>query len=179
MAQEEIDRVVGTDRLPTLADPPALPYVDPLYKEVLRWNTGIPFGLPDSTTQDDTITVKAARGEEQYTIPKGSMLLPNNWWFMRDPSSYHDPEVFKPERFLGENPETDPATLVFGFGERICPGRVLADAILWLMMEQTLAMFDIKKARDETGREIDVQPNSAPGTISHPAFVPGEDAGQR
>jgi len=33
-AQEELDRVVGSDRLPTLEDLENLPYVDALLKEV-------------------------------------------------------------------------------------------------------------------------------------------------
>ena len=36
-AQDELDRVVGTDRLPDFTDEPALPYVTALMKEVLRW----------------------------------------------------------------------------------------------------------------------------------------------
>ena len=40
-AQEEIDRVVGPDRLPTLADRDNLPYMKALCTEVLRW---IPVG---------------------------------------------------------------------------------------------------------------------------------------
>lgn len=36
-AQEEIDNVVGDDRLPVLSDRPHLPYCDALYKEVLRY----------------------------------------------------------------------------------------------------------------------------------------------
>ena len=36
MAQEEIEAVVGHDRLPTLADRPHLPYVEALFKEVLE-----------------------------------------------------------------------------------------------------------------------------------------------
>jgi cytochrome P450 len=35
-AQEEIDRVVGNERLPTLDDREALPYLDCVLKEVLR-----------------------------------------------------------------------------------------------------------------------------------------------
>lgn len=35
-----------------------------------------------------------------------------------DPEVYHDPFTFKPERFLGPNPEPDPTQLVFGFGRR-------------------------------------------------------------
>ena len=43
-AQAEIDRVIGSDRLPTLADQPNLPYVNALVKEVLRWNPVGPLG---------------------------------------------------------------------------------------------------------------------------------------
>lgn len=35
--QEEIDRVVGRHRLPTIDDRPSLPYLECLLKEVLRW----------------------------------------------------------------------------------------------------------------------------------------------
>ena len=43
-AQEEIDRVIGTDRLPTFDDEPKLPYVSALSKEVFRWQQVAPFG---------------------------------------------------------------------------------------------------------------------------------------
>lgn len=44
-AQEEIDRVIGNDRLPTFADQANLPYVEAVAKEVLRWNPVAPFGM--------------------------------------------------------------------------------------------------------------------------------------
>jgi hypothetical protein len=43
-AQEEIDRVIGTDRLPTFDDEPKLPFVSALSKEVFRWQQVAPFG---------------------------------------------------------------------------------------------------------------------------------------
>ena len=43
-AQMEIEAAVGTDRLPTLADRPSLPYVNALMSEVLRWGTPVPLG---------------------------------------------------------------------------------------------------------------------------------------
>jgi cytochrome P450 len=43
-AQDEIDHVVGSDRLPNLADRDSLPYVDALVSEVLRWRPVIPTG---------------------------------------------------------------------------------------------------------------------------------------
>ncbi|KAJ7863855.1 hypothetical protein B0H13DRAFT_1638001, partial [Mycena leptocephala] len=44
-AQEELDRVVGTDRLPIYADQEALPYIDAIVKESLRWELEIPLGV--------------------------------------------------------------------------------------------------------------------------------------
>lgn len=89
---------------------------------------------------------------------------------MHDPSVYHDPMVFKPERFLGidgREPELDPHDLAFGFGRRICPARHLADNTLYLSAAQSLAAFNIRKAVED-GKEVDVQPKFQPGVISHP-----------
>ena len=44
-AQEEIDAVVGTHRLPNIDDRDSLPYIDSLLKEVLRWGPATPLGL--------------------------------------------------------------------------------------------------------------------------------------
>lgn len=75
---------------------------------------------------------------------------------------------FNPERFLGDSPERDPHSLAFGFGRRICPGRILADSNLYLTISTSLAAFDISKAvRD--GKEVDLQPRFLPGMVSHPA----------
>ena len=43
-AQAEINRVIGNDRLPALADQLNLPYTDALVKEVFRWNPVVPLG---------------------------------------------------------------------------------------------------------------------------------------
>ena len=43
-AQEEIDRVVGTERLPTFEDRDSLPYVEALWRETLRWRPALPVG---------------------------------------------------------------------------------------------------------------------------------------
>ena len=73
-----------------------------------------------------------------YLIPKGSLILPNVWcvwvdsydsaciladvssrFLLHDPRVYHEPMEFKPERFLGPNPEPDPRNACFGFGRRL------------------------------------------------------------
>lgn len=45
-AQAEIDRVVGNQRLPMMADRPKLPYVEALIKELLRFYPPVPLGGP-------------------------------------------------------------------------------------------------------------------------------------
>jgi hypothetical protein len=78
--------------------------------------------------------------------------------------------AFKPERFLDSDPpEPDPHTISFGFGRRICPGRVLADSAIYLTIAQSLSVFNIRKAIDENGHEIDPIVKFLPGVISHPA----------
>lgn len=45
-AQEEIDRIVGSDRLPEMSDLPQLPYLANLVRELLRWQPVLPLGKP-------------------------------------------------------------------------------------------------------------------------------------
>lgn len=70
-AQEEIDRVLGPGRLPTMADRPRLPFTDAVVKEVLRWHPVAPMGIPHMSSEDDNYN--------GYFIPKGSLLLANIW----------------------------------------------------------------------------------------------------
>ncbi|OGM40178.1 O-methylsterigmatocystin oxidoreductase [Aspergillus bombycis] len=86
-------------------------------------------------------------------------------WFTHDPKIYRDPEAFRPERFLGDNPELDPHSIVFGYGRRICPGQFLADATVFLSTAQSLAVLNFSQPEGEE----DLQAEFLPGVISHPA----------
>jgi cytochrome P450 len=137
-AQEEIDRVVGTDRLPNFDDRNNLPYVDGMVKEAWRWNPVGPMSLIHKSEED------IVYGE--YIIPKGSYLLPSFWWFLQDPKVYSDPYTYKPERYLAPLNEPDPSDLAFGYGWRSCAGRFFADASVYITLVQMLATFRIRKA---------------------------------
>ena len=63
-AQAEIDEVVGQARLPDFDDRPKLPYIEAIYREVLRINPPVPLGLPHGVTEDDYY--------KGYFIPKGT-----------------------------------------------------------------------------------------------------------
>lgn len=43
-AHEEIDRVVGSKRLPEFSDQENLPYITAIVKEILRWAPPFPLG---------------------------------------------------------------------------------------------------------------------------------------
>lgn len=70
-AQEEIDRVVGTSRLPDMSDRENLPYINAVVNEVLRWHPVTPLGVTHAASEDDTYN--------GYFIPKGSILVSNIW----------------------------------------------------------------------------------------------------
>jgi len=44
-AQAEIDAVIGNNRLPDFSDRDALPYINAIVKEAMRWQPVTPFGM--------------------------------------------------------------------------------------------------------------------------------------
>lgn len=159
-AQKEIDRIGGISRLPRLEDRANLPYINAVIKECLRWLPSVPLIIPHAAQKDDEL--------DGFRIPKGAILIPSIWWFSRDPAIYHDPERFMPERYPAPFEEPDPAGFVFGLGRRICPGRRLADSTLFLAVAKVLATFDVSKARDAEGREIEPETGIGTGAVVGP-----------
>jgi len=47
-ARDELDSVIGRDRLPTFEDRPRLPFIDAVCKEILRWRPVTPLGAFNS-----------------------------------------------------------------------------------------------------------------------------------
>jgi len=86
-ARAELDKVVGTRRLPTFQDRPNLPYIEALIKELLRWHPvgrigtniirlSVPdayavSGIPHRCVEEDVFN--------GYRIPKDAIILPHMW----------------------------------------------------------------------------------------------------
>ena len=84
-AQAEVDKVVGSSRMPEVSDMDSLPYVTALIKEVarspffphcefvylthFRWRPVAPTGFPHALIQDDTYN--------GYFLPKGATVYAN------------------------------------------------------------------------------------------------------
>ncbi|XP_036034992.1 cytochrome P450 2J3-like isoform X2 [Onychomys torridus] len=70
--QAEIDRVIGQEKQPSLADRDAMPYTNAVVHEVLRMGNIIPLNVPREVTVDTTLA--------GFHLPKESELAPENNW---------------------------------------------------------------------------------------------------
>ncbi|KAK7678448.1 hypothetical protein QCA50_018508 [Cerrena zonata] len=80
--QDELDRVVGPNRLPEFDDYDDLVYIRAIVLESMRWMVVTPLSLPHALIREDEY-----RG---YRIPKGSIISANVWLFL-----CHDSSLFK------------------------------------------------------------------------------------
>ena len=155
-AQEELDRVVGSDRFPDWADRPNLPYINAIIEEGHRWGSVAPLAIFHATTEADTYRNK--------TIPANTTVIYNTFALHHSSDNYRDPEKFMPERFLSEKDplhlpgSTHAAThYAFGAGRRECPGKHVADSSLFIVISRLLWSFNIDLGSnpppsDETGK---------------------------
>ncbi|KAH7044517.1 putative cytochrome P450 [Macrophomina phaseolina] len=151
-AQEEIDRVIGTDRIPGDEDAVDLVYVRQMIQEVHRWATVAPLGITHAASK--------AIEWRGYTIPEGTGLIHNTMAIHFNEEKYPKPHEFIPERWesrvemAAENSVGASSELfTFGAGRRICPGQHLAERSMYLVISSFLWAFDISQAVDEHGNK--------------------------
>ncbi|KAL5337893.1 cytochrome P450 [Aspergillus crustosus] len=151
-AQQLLDEVVGRDHLPSFEDRPKLAYIDAIASETLRWRPVVVGGVPHFTKEQDEYM--------GHFIPANSIVLPNAFAITRDESVFgEDVNSFVPERWLAENDGKEPQIDVcglnvtalkdlpqtgFGFGRRICTGRLIARNQLFIQMARMLWAFDVE-----------------------------------
>ncbi|KAM5356841.1 hypothetical protein ACJ41O_003487 [Fusarium nematophilum] len=164
-AQDELDRVIGKDRLPSFDDQSDLPYIRAMIKEVLRWKPILKLGPPHSTTEDDWF-------EDQF-IPKGSTVILSWWAIQHDPDRWPNPDRYDPTRYL-DDPFTSAESMnqpdpnardhfTYGAGRRSCPGIHLAQNSLFILLSRTLWGFNITKSIGPDGKEIEPEVASEEG----------------
>nr|GMC80833.1 flavonoid 3'-hydroxylase [Ipomoea batatas] len=140
-AQQELDSVVGPNRLVTESDLTQLPFLQAIVKETFRLHPSTPLSLPRMAAQSCEIN--------GYFIPKGATLLVNVWAIARDPNVWTNPLEFNPHRFLpgGEKPNVDIKgndfeVIPFGAGRRICSGMSLGIRMVHLLIATLVHAFD-------------------------------------
>ncbi|XP_020250416.1 cytochrome P450 CYP82D47-like [Asparagus officinalis] len=135
--QEELDAVVGKNRLVEESDIKNLVYLQAVIKEAFRLYPAATVIVPHVAIEDCQI--------QGYHIPVGTQVLVNIWKLQRDPNAWSDPYRFKPERFLsrssidvrGQHFELIP----FGSGRRACPGISFSLQVMHLTLARLIQGF--------------------------------------
>ncbi|XP_014555486.1 hypothetical protein COCVIDRAFT_16919 [Bipolaris victoriae FI3] len=169
-AQEELDRVVGSERLPQWEDEANLPYVRSVIKEVMRWRPVNKFGMPHATSEDDWY--------EGMFIPKGSVVVLNWWAIHYNPDLWSNPSAFDPSRYLNHTASAahymntaDPSErdhFSYGAGRRACPGVHVAERSLFINVSRVLWGFNLSPKKGKDGSQVPVNANMEPGFFSVP-----------
>ncbi|XP_034401377.1 cytochrome P450 2U1 [Cyclopterus lumpus] len=133
--QREIDEVVGVQRILSLTDKGSLPFTEATIMEVQRLTVAVPLAIPHMASETTEF-----RG---YTIPKGTVIVPNLWSVHRDPTVWDEPDSFNPARFLDEEGKVfrKECFIPFGIGRRVCMGEQLAKMELFLTVTSLLQAF--------------------------------------
>ncbi|KAF3401654.1 3-hydroxyphenylacetate 6-hydroxylase [Penicillium rolfsii] len=150
-AQEELDRVVGRDRLPNVEDEQNLPYCHAIIKEVERVHNPFWLGTPHVASEDFVY-------EGQY-IPKDTVVVLNTWTMHNDSTRHSNPDKFNLDRYIND-PLTSAESAnvanpmerdhwMFGAGRRICPGMLVAEREIWLTISRMLWAFDMHEIPGE------------------------------
>ncbi|XP_028416279.1 cytochrome P450 2D3-like [Dendronephthya gigantea] len=136
--QEELNEIVGRDRLPRWADLPNLPYLQATLCETQRASNVIPVVTTDAY-RDTTIA--------GYHIPKGTSIYLNLSKIHHDEREWVEPDEFRPKRFLDSDGKFVGwnklhSFLPFGVGRRECPGPSLAKVMMFTFASVLLHRYN-------------------------------------
>jgi cytochrome P450 len=122
--QEELDSVIGCNRMVAESDLPHLPYLRCVVRESFQMHPAGPFLIPHESLKPTTIM--------GYHIPAQTRVLINTHALGRNPRIWDDVNEFRPERHLPEGGGRveishlpDFKILPFSAGKRKCPGAPL------------------------------------------------------
>ncbi|XP_044521696.1 cytochrome P450 2C23-like isoform X1 [Gracilinanus agilis] len=145
---EEIDRVLGSSRKPSMQDRVKMPYVDAVVHEIQRYIHLLPFSLPRLAAQDIHF--------QKYVIPKGTNVFPLLYSILYDRKAFPNPYEFDPENFLDKsgNFQKNDHFVPFSLGKRLCLGESLARMELFLFLTTILQNFTLKPMVEPKELEI-------------------------
>uniref|UniRef100_A0A0D6QTZ0 Cytochrome P450 n=1 Tax=Araucaria cunninghamii TaxID=56994 RepID=A0A0D6QTZ0_ARACU len=151
IAQQELDSVVGQNRMVEESDLGRLPYLQSVVKEILRLYPPAPLLIPRESMEHSTIA--------GYRIPHKTRVIVNVWAIGRDPTAWEEADKFKPERFMGSQIDVkgqDFEVLPFGAGRRGCPGVNLGLCMTQLGLAWLLHSFNWHLPQGVTPETLDM-----------------------
>ncbi|XP_055078389.1 cytochrome P450 2F2-like [Periophthalmus magnuspinnatus] len=133
--QAEIDRVLEGKDKACFEDRHNMPYVQAVIHEMQRIANTVPLSVFHNTTKDTEVM--------GYTIPKGTMVIPNLSSVLSEEGQWKFPRGFHPENFLNDQGEfvKPEAFMPFSAGPRMCLGEGLARMELFLITVTLLRKF--------------------------------------
>nr|ABW86890.1 menthofuran synthase [Mentha arvensis] len=158
--QNEVREVSRNKGGITEDDVDKMPYLKAVSMEILRLHPPFPSLLPRELTQDANML--------GYDVPRGTLVLVNNWAISRDPSLWENPEEFRPERFLETSIDYKGMhfeMLPFGSGRRGCPGITFAMSVYELALSKLVNEFDLRLGNGDRAEDLDM--TEAPGIVVH------------
>nr|UZE89938.1 cytochrome P450 CYP305W2 [Chrysoperla zastrowi sillemi] len=134
---KEIDANIPKSRMPELADRVKLPYLEAFIMETRRMQPIAGVAGPRRVLHNYQM--------DKYLLAKDVTVLISIWSVHMDKEYWKDPEVFRPERFIGKDGLFYPneRILNFGLGKRRCPGEALAKDCIFLFFASILQKFDV------------------------------------
>ncbi|KAM5559623.1 cytochrome P450 76A1 [Rosa sericea] len=136
--QTELRSTISSGKKLEERDIENLPYLKAVIKETLRLHPPLPFLVPHMAMDSCEML--------GHHIPKDTQILVNVWAIGRDPKTWEDPLIFKPERFLEPNMVDYKGHhfefIPFGSGRRMCPAVPLVSRVLPLALGSLLHSFD-------------------------------------
>ncbi|KAL8593097.1 hypothetical protein ACOMHN_018023 [Nucella lapillus] len=164
--QQEVDRVVGPERSPSLADRPQMPYAEAVLLELLRYISHVPLAVPHFTMCDTSVLGSP--------VPANTTVYINLWSSHHDKTEWVDPWQFDPSRFLDDqgqlvspSHENRHKLLPFGAGRRVCLGEVLAKNRLFLFVTALVQRFHFEPEDPDNLPDVDPRTYNM-GLVIHP-----------
>ena len=139
---EELDRVVGQDKSPSLDDKNQLHFTNAVLHESFRVTSFVPMSVPHYALEEVKV--------QQFVIPKGSVVLPSLYHVMHNPKRFPNPAKFDPDRFMTEGKFVkDEHVIPFSIGQRYCLGQSLAEKEFFLFFTGLLQKFRFESPDNE------------------------------
>ncbi|XP_078139388.1 cytochrome P450 2F2-like [Centroberyx gerrardi] len=140
--QQEIDQVLDGKDQPSFEDRHNMPYMQAMIHEVQRIANTVPLSVFHCTTKDTELM--------GYSIPRGTMIIPNLTSVLYEEGQWKYPHDFNPENFLNDQGEfvKPEAFMPFSAGPRMCLGEGLARMELFLILVTLLRRFQFTWPED-------------------------------